>query len=598
MLAQVSQVTRRPRGGVSLRPSTVTADSLRFGRGTDNEVLLQDVRVGLAEAELQRRDGALYLSQTGTNPVRLNGAPVAASPVKVGDEIQIGPFKITVVEPPAGTDVAVTVELVDPLGDDFARLQGQSRIGLEHTWLSRRNGAWAGALIVLILFLALPIFGYAVNPKPDPRAATPPSRIVPAAVDSTWDVGEISNPHKTFAVECRACHQTAFIQVRDAACLTCHSKLTHHVDPKRFPTMANDSSPCTDCHQEHHGARGVIIRAQSLCTDCHADLKRKAPTAELRNVTDFGRDHPQFAITLVADAAADTPDKKFRRVVLGGADKPVDKPNMKFSHRAHLPTGAPGEPVAWPSYWRKLDCADCHQVAPGGGLMQPISFAKHCAECHNGALRFDKQWKSGVMTEADAKAAASPAVDAPPPAIVPHGDAAVAQRMIGDYYARIVLIGGVKDGQVPGDVPEVARRRPGTPLTEPQRVQALEWARARADEASKLLFNQRACGTCHEITGEGDTVKIAPLLMETHFFPKAEFNHAKHATVACDSCHKDARVSTASSEVLVPGIENCRTCHGGQAASAKVPSTCITCHGFHNPGTGPLGQQTASSEKK
>jgi hypothetical protein len=331
---------------------------------------------------------------------------------------------------------------------------------------------------------------------------------------------------------------------------------------------------------EHRGEHGVITRAQSLCTTCHEDLKRTAANAELRNVTDFGKNHPEFAVTVVADAAAPTPDKKFQRVVLGGTEKPVDRPNLKFSHLAHMPppagapVGAPGtQSVAWPRDMRKLGCADCHQPEPGGGLMQPITFAKQCAECHGGALKFD------------------PAALG----VVPHGDAALAQRTIDDFYARRALEGGVDDAQAP----ESVRRRPGTPLTEPQRLEALAWAKSRADVARKLVFDARACGTCHEIAADGDAFKIAPVLMAAQFLPKAQFNHAKHATVDCESCHA-ARTSRVSSDVLIPGIESCQTCHGGEAAWAKVRSTCISCHVFHKPGTGPLtpsgkAPQTAAS---
>jgi predicted CXXCH cytochrome family protein len=591
VLAQVSQVTRRPRGGVSLKPSSVTADSLRFGRGTANEVLLQDVRVGLSEAVIQPREGVLYLTQVGTNLVRLNGQPVAAATVKPGDEIQIGPFKVTIVDPPEGADVAVTVELIEPLGDDFARLQEQSRLGLDNTWLDKRGGAWIGVIAVLVLFLLLPVIGYVINSKPEPRAKAAVSRIVPAVVDSTWNVGEISNPHKNFANQCRTCHETAFIQVRDSSCLACHNGIQHHFDTKRFPTLVLDS--CGSCHQEHRGARGVITQTQSLCTDCHADLKRTAANADLRNVTDFGSNHPEFAVTLVANAAADKPDQKFRRVALGGSDKPVDNPGMKFSHRAHLPPppGAPADAattaagtVAWPKDMRRLGCADCHQTAPGGGLMKPVTFERNCAECHAVALRFAKQ-----------PAAGTPAAAGLPQAVVPHGDAALAQRVVADYYAGYALRGGFNDDDEPA--PAVVRRRPGTTLTDKERQDALDWAHSRTQVALQLMFDKRACGTCHEISRDGDAYKIAPLLMQEHFLPKAQFNHAKHASVDCAGCHA-AATSISSADVLIPGIESCRTCHGGEAASVKVQSTCISCHGFHNPGTGPMlpkGRQTANS---
>ena len=147
MLIQISQVTRRPRGGVSLKPTTLTADTVRFGRGTGNEVLLSDVRVGVAEAVIQPRDGVFYLSQLGTNPLRVNGQTTASAVVKPGDETLIGPYKIDVVEPSDGVEIALTVELVSPLGDDFARLQSDSLIGLGRTRLDKRRIAWAATIV-------------------------------------------------------------------------------------------------------------------------------------------------------------------------------------------------------------------------------------------------------------------------------------------------------------------------------------------------------------------------------------------------------------------------------------------------------------------
>ncbi|HUA55333.1 MAG TPA: cytochrome c3 family protein [Candidatus Sulfotelmatobacter sp.] len=562
MLAQINLVTRRPRGGVSLKPTEVTADVLRFGRSAGSEVLLSDLRVAVAEASLQLRDGVLYLTQLGTNPIRVNGAVVGSAVVKPGDEIHIGPYKIGIVEPPEAIDVAVTVELVTPLGDDFARLQTQSAIGLERTRLRKRTVAWVLSLTVLFVFVMLPVAGYLLNAKPDPRAATPTPRVVPTAVDEAWNVGEISNVHKNFWRECRACHEAIFTGVRDQACLACHTTVQHHVSVKRFPTLRINRAPCGGCHLEHRGAHGLITQAQELCTDCHENLKRAAANAELRDVTDFGAGHPEFRVTVVADAASRT----FARVDLGTATPPVDHPNLKFSHKDHL------DPVGWPRDMRKLACADCHVPDPGGGLMQPISFTKHCAECHASSLKFDA---------------------AAPDRAVPHGDALRAQRAIEEYYATVALQGGAIDPAAP----EFVRRKPGTPLTEPQRLEALAWAKVRARGARDFVFDdRRGCGTCHEVDRGADPFKIAPVLVQTHFLPKAEFNHGKHLTIGCENCHA-ARRSTSSSDVLIPGIENCRACHGGETAWAKVRSTCISCHVFHKPGVGPMRPFTdAASE--
>ncbi len=557
MLARVSTVTRRLRGE-SLKHTTVTADALRIGRGAGNEVPLPDIRVGVREAALQLHDGQLVVSRVGSNPVRVNGTPIEAAEVKPGDQILIGPYRIDVVEPPAEFEVALTVELVNPLGDDLTRLQTDNIIGLGRTRLSKRRTAWGVSIAILVVFLVLPVVGYFVNPMPDPRKPME-GRVLPTAIDEAWNVGEISNPHKNFWRECRACHETAFVTVRDEACLACHNTVQHHVDMARFPKLRINTIPCGGCHQEHRGPQGVVTRAEVLCTNCHADLKRTASNAELRDAVAFGPPplHPPFRVSVVADTAT----KTLTRVDLGGPTPPADHPNLKFSHRGHL------KPAAWPREMRQLVCADCHAPQPGGGLMQPINFTRHCAECHRDTLKFDA---------------------AAPERMVPHGDATLAQRSIQDFYARLALEGGVTDLSAPA----VVRRRPGTPLAEPERLEALAWANQRALAGRDFVFDdRRGCGTCHEVDRASADFKIAPVLLQTHFLPKAEFNHARHMTIGCAGCHA-ASDSIASSDVLIPNIESCVSCHGGESASAKVRSTCISCHDFHKPGIGPLRPYT------
>jgi hypothetical protein len=49
----------------------------------------------------------------------------------------------------------------------------------------------------------------------------------------------------------------------------------------------------------------------------------------------------------------------------------------------------------------------------------------------------------------------------------------------------------------------------------------------------------------------------------------------------CIDCHNAPNAS--SSEVLLlPDIDNCRQCHGGEHATNLVPTTCIDCHAFHD----------------
>jgi len=39
-------------------------------------------------------------------------------------------------------------------------------------------------------------------------------------------------------------------------------------------------------------------------------------------------------------------------------------------------------------------------------------------------------------------------------------------------------------------------------------------------------------------------------------------------------------------DVLMPAIRECRTCHAGANSKDKLPSGCLMCHQFHLPGRG------------
>jgi hypothetical protein len=73
------------------------------------------------------------------------------------------------------------------------------------------------------------------------------------------------------------------------------------------------------------------------------------------------------------------------------------------------------------------------------------------------------------------------------------------------------------------------------------------------------------------------------------WYADARFTHARHTTVKCEDCHDGAPKSTQSSDVLIPGIDNCRTCHGGAKAKDKVATTCIACHDYHQSPTLKMG---------
>jgi len=121
-------------------------------------------------------------------------------------------------------------------------------------------------------------------------------------------------------------------------------------------------------------------------------------------------------------------------------------------------------------------------------------------------------------------------------------------------------------------------------LSRQEQVEALAWARDRAREATRTLFTGKACVTCHTVNPppSGENVwRVAPVRVSGIWYTKAHFTHAKHQTQACVDCHEGAQKSEASNDLLIPGIENCRECHGGAHAREQVATTCIACHAYH-----------------
>jgi predicted CXXCH cytochrome family protein len=587
MKVEVTTLTRR--GGTAIRRSrTVEADRLRLGRAPDSEVRIEDLRVELQAAALSERGGQLMIERLGSLPVLVNGRPVETSALRPGDIIDIGPCRLEIAESPADFDAAFSYELTQAAGDALTTLEAHTR-GLQTTGLSKRASSWVAFLVVFAVLLIAPIAVYYAGLLPIRQAQ-------PQKADSgvnfarilalSWNPGEVSNPHRFFVADCKTCHRAAFSWVPDAACLGCHGTVGNHVEaaadigPLR---QTLDRTGCTACHEEHRGIRGTVIASNGLCLDCHRSLNQKAPAGGVRDVGGFPSGHPQFRVTLVADAA----EKKLNRVELGSNPPPMDRPGIKFSHAAHL------VPAGFPALgYKPLVCADCHAADPGGLGFQPITYADRCQHCHE--LTFDRTelpW---------------------PSAKVPHGDDVGVVAAVWNFYAGKALQIGTAQTQPP---PTVPRRAPGVatpasaqPATDPQ-----GWVAQKAEATLRtvVLDEKRGCGYCHFSTGQDGSFDvgkilagapnqapqrfIAPVSMRTRFLPQAVFNHGRHSAMACNDCH-DAGKAESSSAVLIPGIDNCVGCHGAENASLRAGSTCISCHGFHRNEFGPMRTSAAVTQ--
>jgi predicted CXXCH cytochrome family protein len=563
MQAEVTVLTRRG-AAVMRRAHIVEAASIRFGRGTGNEVPLVDLRVELAAAALNEQREGLFIEKLGDAPLRINGRTTASARVVPGDRVQIGPYEVVFGEPPAGCDAAFSIELTQATGDALQRLTRTARMGLDQTHLSMRRASWAFFAVLLVIALVAPIAAYWVGHRATSSTAVPPSG--PASlIAALWNPGELSNQHRFFAEHCATCHEGAFARVKDGACLTCHSGIGNHLAAAvaAGPVRARlEGTRCAECHQEHRGLDSLVIREPSLCLDCHRTLAEEAPRSGILDVKGFPDGHPQFRATIVADAAA----SRFEKVEIGATPKPVDHPGLTFSHAAHLVE------AGWPALgYKPLVCADCHKPDAAGQGFRAIAYKGECQRCH--ALKFDI---------------------ALPWAEVPHGDDSGVQSAVEGFYALAAFRGDIP----PQPAPAPERLVPGSaaPPPSPPPADARAWVEQKTQAALQVVFDaKRGCFYCHAADASRGPFRVAPVKLLDRFLLPAVFDHAKHLPVACADCHA-ARHSESSADLLVPGIDRCLTCHGAGTAAFKVTSTCTSCHVFHRKEFGPMRMSAAEAK--
>jgi predicted CXXCH cytochrome family protein len=655
MSALVRFLTRKRAGGVAQRDVAVAGNRVAFGRAADNDAHLNDPRVAPYQAAVEARAAGIYVEALGGFEVTLNGAIVEQGWARIGNTIGVGPYDVKPFDPPAGQALAVTVELVRPMGDDLQKLVAGSRLGLDQTRLSRRGLSWVLSLIVLALFLVWPVAAF-FNPGRTPDNDLTKNR--GWRPDMMWNSGPISFAHQPVAQQCNRCHQVPFVMVRDEACTACHEAIQNHADPKKFRFAELTEDRCERCHKEHNGPAQITLRDQAFCAGCHGRFREKAPASALLAAADFRTDHPEFRPTVAIDPVA----RRFARVSLAAAPRPKENSGLIFPHDKHLrPSGVRG-----PEKVETLDCGSCHVPAPGGMLMAPVAMEVHCQRCHE--LAFEPLSRGRRLQ---------------------HGNVESVLRTIREYYADVALRGGFPDPTAP----PVVRRRPlDKPPTRAEEREALAWAEGRAQQAIEFVFTSKAvCGTCHQIASAGSGAErrfgvVTPQVAE-RWLPKGLFRHSAHSTETCQRCHaldvtdparfqervkeavppfaeamqavggiepvvtalraaaaalKDAPWSQAaldaaidvalvvatedlpqapgmararraaedvvgaiwsndSSDILLPGIASCRQCHSGDSGfewsrpNNRLASDCVTCHYFHTPDESPMRAPPAAA---
>lgn len=543
----VRRVHRKGKGQVSFEDDIHFGEVLTVGRGASQAVFLTDMRVALEHARITALSKGKYrvesLLEAG---VRVNGGIVNQATCSAGAQLELGSFRIELIEPPEDYDAAVEISQADK--QDIAAESARKRLptSLSETRLSKRVPAWILFGSILALCLILPAGShYAGGLSSFLHSAPLPSR-------NAWQAGELAAAHHFFQSECVACHSEPFAWVKDADCLTCHALTPAHADPALFNLPELGEARCAHCHRDHNGKQGLIRSDQSLCSDCHTDLSsRTAGASTLEDATDFGLDHPPFKVSLPRWDA----EGKFAPERVALAPGLEERSGLKFPHDVHLdPDG-----LKAPDGLQVLECSSCHVPDAGGAAMQPVDFESMCQSCH--ALSFD--------------------VTAPERQ-VPHARITEIFYMLDEFYARRALEGEVVDQSAPTSLR--TRRLPGQAVEPQQRQLALTWARDKARQVGESLFTGKACTVCHQVAPGRSTAEpwtVAPVRVAGIWYPKSDFDHGSHTTMACVDCHA-AETSKSSNDLLLPDIANCRQCHAGeQGGHDKLESACVSCHGYH-----------------
>jgi len=536
MRCLITTVKQSVKGGEIRKPRSLDCIELSIGRGADQILHVPDMQAALEHARIRPAGKKKFRLQALTPAGILhNDRRVQRALVKPGDELQIAGTRIVLLAPDAAHDLAADIHLPDDAATATGAPPARSVLRGK---LTRRRLSWLLFLLVLLIGMGLPLLGFYV---PELRATL---RDSPVPDDSLWLAGPLSSAHQYFGSDCNVCHQQAFRPASDETCKTCHTDAHPHarITDQSQPELAAED--CESCHREHNGDIGIIPRNQSLCSDCHQEsMGHSGQTDTLAAVSDFGVDHPQFKASLIRFDATGVAETE--RVALD-AEGLREESMLTFPHDAHLdPAGieAPDGEVV-------MECIDCHRTDAGGRLMAPINFENHCGACHQ--LNFDPSH---------------------PDRMVPHGKPAEVVDVLTEFYSELGLRGAGREVEI-------------DPLESSDPAQVLMWARRQALRTGDALFQDRACGECHQVSRQDSENRVSwevePARVAGIWFPKAQFDHASHTAMKCLDCHA-ALDSDSSEDVLLPGIETCRECHAGEQSENRLASACISCHRFHNP---------------
>jgi len=571
MTFRLRQIDYTADGRRIARDRLVERDSLRVGRAGDNDIHLPDLAVEPYHAIIEAAGGTrLTVRSAGTRSFLVDGKAVKEASIDAGTGAELG-FGATTITVSRDSDGMVLLEIQshtkqekpDPAVD-------KAGFSLAGAMPAKRGIGWALLTIILLLFLVLPIASHLS------RAAGKDGHVPGNIVgDKAWNPGELSLAHHALSTHCEACHVKPFQAIRNETCMSCHKNVHDHAPAARLAMARGPAGPgaatlqkishafgregpgaCIDCHVEHQGMRVMEPTRQQFCADCHGSLKDRLHDTKLGNAGDFGTAHPEFRAWVVTNAETRT------RAPVSLDNHPKEDGGLTFSHRMHLDRLGGVAKMAITlgnaqGYGHALGCADCHRPSSDGARFEPVKMERDCEACHS--LAYSRV--GGTVLK------------------LRHGD-------IPQMLAQLSLVG-------PARMMSTNRKRPGDFTPSNYKSGGLYHANfALSGVAGRAMAPNGICGECHRpsILGpemRGGRLAVRPVTQVARYMPNGWFDHAAHTQTRCSECHA-AATSQSSSDVLLPRVAECRSCHLGEAAAKpKVPSSCAMCHAYHKSALAP-----------
>jgi hypothetical protein len=209
--------------------------------------------------------------------------------------------------------------------------------------------------------------------------------------------------------------------------------------------------------------------------------------------------------------------------------------------------------------------------------MQPIAYEAQCRKCH--PLKLAEPF-NGLGD-------------------LPHGSVENVRGVIRDRLAKQIEQTSQKPSDVVQDGGLLHLPQPASLTTAQEHDLA-----AQIQTADHAIFGVEAkggCVHCHYIDavqGEWHVHMTNPTLaidksappemnvtemIPSRWLRQATFDHKSHRAIECTECHK-AVESSKTTDILLPSIAVCQTCHGNDAQTSgpHVSGNCILCHTYHN----------------